>query len=212
MGFARSPLPRFFLVGVACASLAGCSGSATIRLTPLNFTAIDPPAPRVAQLTIDECYWWEDAAGQIWIAMQERRAGLFTDFADLGFQLSLRLEQPPAGAARNYLARRDELRARVKIGPVESRLESTHGIVALYREGDDRYRGTFRLRVHREVNYLLGGWSRPTTYLLLGEFTAVQDAARGQAIANLTESAGWDRAPVTEPSPVIRDHSVTPAE
>ncbi len=113
------------------------------------------------------------------------------------FQLSLSLEKPPAGRARNYLVSRRELRAVARFGPAESRFVSISGIVALYRKPHDRLRGSFRLQVAQQAQKLLGlgGWSRPRRYLTLGTFTAVHDEERGRRIAAETESFGWDRKP-----------------
>jgi hypothetical protein len=59
--------------------------------------------------------------------------------------------------------------------------------VALYREAGAQYRGSFRMEVAREVQQLLGGWSRPSRYLMMGTFTAVANETRGRQIATATE-------------------------
>jgi hypothetical protein len=181
------------LLLLASGGIGGCTGSADIRVLSLNYASIDPPTTDIARVQVDRCFWWADDEGRLWVAMHGRRDRLFSELADLDFKLSLRLEQPPAGQARNYLAGRDELRARVQLGPVQSRFESSRGVVAIYRAGADGYRGSFRLRVTRETSNFLGGWSRPSAYLLLGEFTATHDPARGRALAEATEAGGWER-------------------
>jgi hypothetical protein len=178
----------------------GCTGSGRLEFASLDFKAIDPPAPRVSPLKVRECYWWTDELGQVWIAMQRRADPFFNPRLRFEFQLSLVLEKLPAGPARNYELRRPALRARVKFGPWESRFASQVGIAALYRASGDRLRGSLRAQTTRASLQFLGGWSEPVRYMMLGSFTAVHDKQRGRPIAEMTESAGWDRAPPPSPA------------
>jgi len=180
--------------------VAGCTGSGRLEFASLNFKAIDPPAPRVSPLKVQECYWWTDQDGQVWIAMQHRGIPFFNPRLRFEFQLSLALEQLPAGQARNYQLRRRELRARVKFGPWESRFASQLGIAALYRESGDRLRGSLRVQTTRVSLEFLGSWSEPVRYLMLGSFVAVPGEQRGRAIAEATESAGWGRDTPVRPA------------
>jgi hypothetical protein len=175
--------------------VAGCGGG-RIELASLNFRAIDPPAappPRFGRIDLDCCYWWTDDEGQLWIAMQREQTPFFNPKLRFEFQLSLRLKKLPAGAALDYQIGRQELRGRLRMGPLESRFTSTIGIVALYREPNDRLRGSLRLQAARVTTRWLGGWGRPARYLMLGSFVAVHDEQRGHAIAQATESQGWGR-------------------
>jgi len=187
-------------VAIAClCCAAGCSGSGRIELTSLDYRAIDPPAapsPRVGRIDLDCCYWWTDADGQLWIAMQSQKTALFNPRLRFQFQLSLVLEKLPAGPALDYKVSDNTLRARVCFGPWESRFTSQVGILALYRESKDRLRGSLRLQAARVATRLLGGWGRPSRYLMLGSFVAVHDEPHGRAIAEATESSGWERDPL----------------
>jgi len=186
---------------VAC---VGCHGTGRIELASLNFRAIDVPAgppPRVDRYDLDCCCWWTTPDGQLWLAMQQQRRFFLNPRLRLEFQLSLRLERPPAGPARDYPLGSEELRARLRFGPWESRFTARTGILALYREPGDRLRGSLRAEVAGVAARLLGGWSRPARYLLLGTFTAVRDEQRGRPIAEATESSGWERAPPAEQAP-----------
>lgn len=178
------------------ALLAGCAGGGRVELVALNFEAIDPPAgpaPRVSRLELDQCYWWLDEQGHVWVALQrEQRWPVGPDWR-FRFQLSFALDEPPAGQARDYRISRREFRAAARFGPSQSRWESVRGIVALYREPGDRLRGSFRLQVTREVQRPLGDWSRPVAYIMLGTFTAVRDEARGRRIAEGSEFPGHER-------------------
>lgn len=188
-------LPRLVLFGLA-AGLAGCGGSGRIHIASLNYRAIDPPAgpaPGVTTLDLERCYWWTDEKGQVCVSMEREVPSLLGRLARFTFQMSLVLEKPPAGRARDYSVAKRELRALARVGPAQSRFTSVAGIVALYREPGDRLRGSFRLLAAREVNGLLGGWSRPSGYLMTGTFVAVHDPRRGRVIADATEAFGWQR-------------------
>jgi hypothetical protein len=182
-------------LGVCLGALTGCGGRGHIEVVSLNYRAIDPPAPRVARINLDRCYWWTDQDGQVWIAMErEIRPLLGGRLGNFHLQMSLVLERLPAGTERYYIAAKRELRARALVGPTQIRFSSAAGILALYREPGDRLRGSFRLLTRRVVTRWLGGWGRPSSYLMLGSFEAVHDEARGRRIAAATESSGWERS------------------
>ena len=178
----------------------GCTGSGRLEFASLDFRTVDPPAPRVSPVSVQECYWWTDPDGQVWIAMQSRRTAFLIPKLRFHFQLSLALERLPAGRARNYKLGRRELRVRVRFGPWESRFSSQTGIAALYRERGDRLRGSVRVQTSRVSMRWLGGWGKPVRYLMLGSFTAVHDEQRGRAIVEATESGGWGRGTPRRPA------------
>jgi hypothetical protein len=173
--------------------LAGCNGSGRVDVAALDFQAIDPPAgpaPRFVVLDLDRCYWWADEDGRVHVALERDRPILLAGDWRFRFQLSLALDQLPAGKARDYRVNRRELRGVARFGPAQSRFTSLYGIVALYREPQDRLRGSFRMEVSRETQQLLGGWSRPSRYLMMGTFVAVPDGERGRRIAAEAEAPG----------------------
>jgi hypothetical protein len=191
----RTRCRRGWLVAACLCGAAGCHGSGRIEIASLNYRTIDPPAPQHTPIDFHECYWWTDADGRVWIAMQREQAALFNPKLRFQFQLSLVLEKLPAGPALNYKVTRNTLRARVHFGPWQSRFTSQVGVVAVYRAPHDRLRGSVRLQAARVTTEWLGGWSRPTRYLMLGSFLAVPDERRGRPIAEATESQGWGREP-----------------
>lgn len=186
-----------------CLAATGCSGSAHLEFTALNFRSIDPPPP-YSRSRIDHCYWWTDDEGRVWIAMERRVTSILGEDFTFEFQLSLLLERLPAGRARNYTVGQGEFRALARIGPLESKFTSSAGIVALYRASGDRLRGSLRLQVVRQsVNPLLGGWSRPARYLIAGALQAVHDERRGRAIVEKMEQAAFGetlKKPTSQPS------------
>ena len=181
--------------------LAGCNGTGRVDVAALDFQAIDPPegpAPRFVTLDLDRCYWWTDEAGRVHVALERDRPALLGTEWRFRFQLSLALDQPPAGKARDYRVNRRELRGVARFGPTQSRFSSLYGIVALYREPQNCLRGSFRMEVARETQQLLGGWSRPSRYLMMGSFVAVPDADRGRRIA--AEAEAPSGGATTQPS------------
>ncbi len=178
--------------------LSGCTGSGQVHIAALDYQAIDPPAgapPRFVQIDLDRCFWWTDEHGKVWVALGRDQPLLLAPEWRFKFQLSLALDQPPAGRARDYAVSKRELRAMVRAGPTQARYSSVRGIVALYREPNEQLRGSFRLEVAREVQQMLGGWGRPGRYLMMGTFRAVRDETRGRAIAEQTETPGREREP-----------------
>lgn len=178
----------------------GCAGGGRLELSSLDYRSIDPPAARGASVPLDRCHWWTDDEGRLWVAMESVSRPLFGALGPAVLQLSLELEGLPAGQARNYLAGQRQLRAVARFGPAESRFVSAAGIVAVYRAGGDRLRGSFRLQVRRQTGRLLGGWSAPTSWLMQGTFVATHEPRRGSAIAGATEAHGWGRDDFPQPA------------
>lgn len=178
------------------ALLPGCTGTATIEASALNYRAIDPPRALAARLRAHQCYWWTED-DRVLIALESERRAILAPGLEQVFQMSLSLERLPRGKARNYRVGTEELRARVRIGPMEGRFTSTRGIVAIYRDGANRLRGSFRLQVRRETAQLLGGFAGAAVFQFQGVFDAVHDPQRGRSILTATESAGYERS---EPS------------
>ncbi len=85
--------------------------------------------------------------------------------------------------------------------------------MALYRDSGDRLKGSFRLDVLRQSQRLLGGWTPPSRFIMLGTFDAVPDAGRGRQIVAATEASGWEReAPTSQPLPEIHDIPDVPSD
>lgn len=181
--------------------IAGCAGDGKIELVSLDYRSIDPPAPRVFELSLDRCVWWTDAGGRLWLSMDRDMPSIFGPVGRVRFEMSIRLEKLPSGRARNYSLAADEVRARIRTALGETRLTSISGILAIYREGADRLRGTFRFQANRYTLQVLGGWGRGARFLLLGHFTAVPDMGGGEAVARATEDSGFERgAPASQPA------------
>jgi len=183
----------------ALLAAGGCVSGGRIELASLDFRNIDPPAPHVVTLRVADCCWWTDARGDLWIAMHRAQHVPLRPRLRFELDLSLRLADPPAGRARNYKLDRDSLRMRVGIGPWQLRFSSIVGIAAVYRERGNRLRGSVRTHATRVTSQLLGGWGKPSGYLLMASYTARHDERRGREIARRTEADGWQRKPPHAP-------------
>lgn len=183
------------LLGAALLTV-GCAGPpGQIATVALDYRNIDPPPAEVGRLTLDRAVWWTDEQGRLWIGLQRTPQWFGGPTAELALELTLRLEAMPAGAARNYAVNSQSVRARVAAGPLETRFVSEEGVVAIYREGGaDRLRGTFRVRVQRYARRLLGTWSGGSDFLIMGEFDARRDAARGVELRGVTDANDWARS------------------
>lgn len=199
----RALLRTGLLCGLMILTAAtGCRGGGNVEFVSLDVRSVDPPPPKGSRFPIDRCTWWKDEQGRVWIAMERVLYALLGEKYRLELRISLRLDKLPSGKAKNYTLRTEELRGMAHLGPAESRFMSTNGTLALYRDGGNRFRGSFRAEVGRYTRELLTGWSKPAKYLLLGEFVAVQDDGRGGKIVDSTESDGFERD--DDPAPSAR--------
>lgn len=190
--FGRRRLATLTLLSLLV-TIAGCAGSGQVEFISLNYRAIDPPSAKPGVIDLDTCTWWSDADGRVWIAMGRDASGLGGALTRFAFRMSLQVEKLPAGAARNYVVNDETIRGLIRVGPGQSRLTSTRGILALYREGN-RLRGSLRFEANRHAAQILGGWGEPGRSVVLARFVATPDTGHGPAIVSETEEAGFDRA------------------
>jgi hypothetical protein len=192
---------RFFRVGllaVAAGSITiavcgACRGGGRVELASLSTKSIDPPQALTGKLRLGECRWWTDGEGRVWFAAQRHIGSILGPRWAFNFQLSLVVEKLPAGSARNYKIRGNGLRAVMQAGPLKRRLVSINGILALYRESQDRMRGSLRVQVSAQSLSLVTGWSKPSRQLFMSEFTAVRDDRGAPQIVEATEADGFER-------------------
>ena len=178
---------------------SGCHNSAELHLIPLTYSRIDAQAPLVLSLQTQECYFWVDERQQIRIAMTGRTAPLFDKENRRTFDMSLVLDGVPANVARNYRVTRRGLRGTLSQGDHHTRFASIRGIAAVWLDGPDRIHGRIRISTkHQKFNVLLG-WHASRQVLVLGEFNAVRDRRRCEAILTRTEEGGMERT-LVEPS------------
>lgn len=188
-------------VVVVC-GVVGCGGSATIQFVSLHPSEIDPPGVMPSRFDAEACYWWVDEAGDLNIAMKCRRHNLLLGrYGRVALDLSLRLDEPPAGSGRNYRVGRSKARALFVSALHNLRLPSQGGIVGVTVGDDGTLRGSFRIWMKPQAGVRLFSFlpRRPGRLLCFGTFEAVKDAERGGAIRADCEAGGWTRPPRRRP-------------
>jgi len=215
-GFGRLRLASLF---TACAlTIAGCAGRANVQVVPLGTQRINTSGPLISELTPHECYYWTNDGGDLCVAMRSRKRGLFDRRLDQEFVLSFVFDDVPAAASRDYRFKRRTARCRAHAFIFHLRSASLNGIATVWDYGKPTLRGRFRFYAKIQTYHLLAGWRDDGNALYTGEFEAVADRRRGEAILAETEGAGMERSAVpqrdtrprstenpTPPSPVAPD-------
>jgi len=175
----------------------GCSGRGVVHFVPLDVKQIPMTGALIAQITPDECYYWIDDAGKLCVALRQRKNSFWTPLLSHDIALSLILGDPPAGVTRAYPAARDTLRMRSSAGVTQLRAGSMSGGAVVWDYGQRTLRGRFRIMVKQQSYTVFTDWTGNSRILLIGEFTAREDRARGEAILRRTEEDGLERTSPT---------------
>lgn len=193
---------------VLVGSTPGCAGRASLHTVPLNTRKLSTSEPLVHRVDPRECYYWINDAEKLCVAMRFRNRSLFGKALSRDMVLSLVLEEPPAGPARSYSATRRTLRAVDHAGFTHLRTASLAGMVTVWKERRALC-GRFRLAVKQQSWSVLSGWSGDNRLMLVGEFHAVANCARGEALLVQTEEGAMQRDAV--PDGVTVEIPLTPA-
>jgi len=178
------------LLLVAC----GCHGSGTVSIVPAATGKISTTAPLIEKFQPTECYYWVTADSELRIAMRQVRRSIWKLKRE-EFILSLVLRGLPAGPGRDYRASRQTMRAQRWRGYGHARLASFGGIVAIWDYGKREISGRFRLPSKRQAYSFLTGWGGDQPLLMVGDFKAIPNQAKGEAILARTEKRGMERGP-----------------
>ncbi len=183
------------LVATVAMGLAqmGCVGRAVVHAVPLGIQRINTSGPLIPLFTPDECYYWVDDGGHLCVAMRAIRRSLIDSRLNQGFALSFVFDGVPAGTMREYRFTRRTARCRAHAAIFHTRSASLSGIATVWDFGKKMLRGRFRFPAKIQVYHLLAGWRDDGTVLYTGEFTAVPDRAKGEAILAETEGTGMER-------------------
>ncbi len=193
----------WWVAGLASVVLlaGGCSGSACLWLVQVEPERINPGLPLVARTDLPQAFFWANERKELCLAMSQ---GVESGRATL--DLSLVLEDLPAGQGKRYRADRRTLRAVIRQRGTAKRYASYRGIVSVWLEedGSDVLEGRFRIWANeQEYKLWMDFWAGNREVLLLGEFRAVRDQQRGQAVLSRTEVEELKRGPpVGRPRPV----------
>jgi len=193
-------LPTRYLLGLlmsACCLVCGCTGSATIHTMPFlrnDFPATEPPA---RSIQANEAYWWVDEYKRVNVAIRRYVPSLLGKLHEYDWQMSLAVEDLPAGSEKLYNMGVDSVRQHASYGGAHQRAISLTGVVVLHAPKDGVLRGRFHADVRQQQFNVLTGWvppmNRSPLIVLAGTFEAVHDPMRGQAIRDQTEANGLAR-------------------
>lgn len=186
-------LASLFIMGGAL----GCSGRGVVHFVPLDVKQIPMTGTLIARITPDECYYWIDDAGKLCVALRQQKDSVWSPLLSHDIALSLVLGDPPAGVTRAYPAARDTLRVRSSAGVTQLRAGSMSGGAVVWDYGKRTLRGRFRITVKQQSYTVFTDWTGNSRILLIGEFTAREDRARGEEILRRTEDGGLERAAPT---------------
>ncbi len=181
-------------LALALPGLTGCTGHAQVSTIPLGSHRINESGPLTTEVRCRHCYWWVNDAGEFCIALEGLRSSLLGDAFGGEWRMSLVLEEEPAGRGRDYQVTRQTARIRARDGWAHIRAASLAGIVGVWRQGEDRWRGRFRLLCRQQSFNVLLGWAGNTDVALVGEFTAVPGETPGAVILEHTEAGKLERS------------------
>lgn len=158
-----------------------------MHIIPLGDRKISASEPLTVTIHPTKCYYWVNDDGRLCLAMRAFHGSILGPLREKETLISLVLDEPPAGTAKDYRVNRDTYRARLRAGFRHVRSASMSGIVGVWDYGQRRIRGRFRLTVRQESYSVLTGWSGDVRALVLGEFTARPNRPRGESIRTRTE-------------------------
>ncbi len=193
--------------------LAGCTPAARVSLLSVEPKHLARRGPLIQHFELTEGYFWHDGQGQLWLAFSESNLAPETSVGRESFEMSLVLEEAPAGEGRDYAAKRRTLRAMIADHGRWTRYGSYYGVVTVWFEDytKDVLCGRFQIWANQqEYKFWRDHWGSDRKVLFVGEeFTAVRDATRGEEIRQRTEIDELKRAPY---QPVPRRVTGPPVE
>jgi len=173
---------------------AGCAGRATVHMIPLGAKRIDTTAPLIVRVSPDRCYFWVNEQEELCIAMRRFSGSIFGKRFEKEFLLSLVTKGLPAGSGREYRMDRRTARMTHDMGFRHTRSASLSGILAIWNYRQDQLlRGRFRFTAKEQSYSVLKGWNGNDAVLVVGEFMAVEDRARGERLLSRTEQGAMGR-------------------
>jgi len=184
----------------------GCSGRLTSHFVSKNTSTImvEPTDAKVITLHCDQCYWWIDDQGEFKIAGKGEEFSLLGERYQRSFYISFAFDEPSQGIGKNYKANFETVRGLIRRSGSQYRFKSLYGIVGTENRSGERIAGAFRVNVSLQSSSLLGGWSKPSAYLIFGTFNAVHDPQAGARILEVTEADGFDRTDESKPNAIRR--------
>jgi hypothetical protein len=185
------------LSSVSCLLLAiGCTGSGVVNIVPFNRTDFREDEPLVAEIPVQEAYWWRGDEEQLNFALACHVDSILGPAYSGQWLMSMVLEGSPAGKERLYRLGPQSVRMIQSRGGDHRRARSLSGVAVIRVEDGDRFSGRFHVSVLQQTFGLLTGWSARSAQapqIVIGRFAAFEDAQAGQAILDETECDGFGR-------------------
>jgi len=155
---------------------------------------------------VDEAYYWTDSDGSLKLALRQQSSSLLGRAWDMDWQMSVVLEGLPAGSERLYRLGPIAIRVIQDFGGDHRRSSSAMGVAVVQQPRNHRLKGRLHVTVHQQQFGVLSGWVpvlyRAPLLVLVAEFEAVENSAKGREILTHTETDGFERRanPATMPA------------
>ena len=193
-------------------SAIGCTGHGTVHMVPFMRSDFSPTERPIVTTQVSEAYYWLDSSGKLNLALRHHAPSLLGKVFESDWQMSMILDGLPAGAERLYTLDTRSVRIRYNQGPAHQRFASFAGVAVAGAPKNGAMNGRFHVTVRGQQFGVISGWSPPLQrgplIVMVGTFTAVENATRGRAILENTESDGFDRK---SNLPLILRGTLTPA-
>ncbi len=181
----------------ACVLPVGCTGRAQVYSVPLVRTDLPPPEPLLQTVQPSEAFYWLGESGELNVALRHYAAPAAGLGIETEWLLSLVLEGLPAGSQRLYTLDAQSVRTLQILGPTRQRSASLMGVAVMHAPRGRVLEGRFHANVRQQAFGFLDGWSpdirSAPVAVMVGEFRAVHDPVRGQAIRLRTEADRFGR-------------------
>ncbi len=167
----------------------GCSTSASLQFTDLNYKRLDPGTPLSVEVTPTSSTWSIDE-DKIQIALAD--GAVEADAGDR-MAMSIILDGTPTGNELEYRVGQRALRCYWHHNRQHERFASLGGVVSVRLLPNENLFGRFKILARKQVFHILTNWTTVGQTLLTGTFTAHRDADKVSSILVLTEKGGMER-------------------
>lgn len=186
-------------------SAIGCTGHGTVHMVPFMRSDFGPAERPIVTTPVSEAYYWLEPDGKLNIALRHHAASLLGRVFESDWQMSMVLDGLPAGAEKLYTLNPRSVRVKHSQGPAHQRFASFAGVAVAGAPKNGVMEGRFHITVRGQQFGVFSGWSPPLPrgplIVMVGTFTAVENATRGHAILERTEGDGFDRKSSLPPIP-----------
>lgn len=175
----------------------GCTGHGTVHTVPFMRSDFGPAEHPIISTPVTEAYYWVEPDGQLRIALRHHAPSLLGKVLESDWQMSMVLDGLPAGVEKLYTLNSRSVRVKHSRGPAHQRFASLAGVAVAGSPKHRTITGRFHATVRGQQFGVFSGWSpalqRGPLVVMVGTFTAVENADRGRAILQHTEDDGFDR-------------------